>query len=361
MEGKSARFALLAAVAPTAWGTTYFVTSHLLPPGRPLFAAMVRALPIGLALLAIRRELPKGIWWWRAIVLGLCNIGMFMPLLFLGAYRLPGGLAATLQAMSPLAVMAIAWLLIAERARLAAVVGAIAGLAGVALLVTGSPGSVDLLGLAAGLGSVLVSALGFVLIKRWKAPTDMLTLVSWQLVVGGLALVPIAFLVEGAPPPIDGKALAGFAWLSVVGTGLAYFCWFTALTRLPAGAVSLIGLLNPVVGTVLGVVLAGEAFGWVQALGTALVLGGVLAGQPAIWARVSRARRIAAAERPESGIPSLHANSSEGHRVVDGLRPCCALAGDAGPARRARGSVAGGAGEDRHDGVGRRAVRRRGR
>ncbi len=48
---------------------------------------------------------------------------------------------------------------------------------------------------------------------------------------------------------------------------------------MPAGAVSLVGLVNPVVGTLLGVAFAGEVFGWPQALGMALVLGGVVAGQ----------------------------------------------------------------------------------
>ena len=57
---------------------------------------------------------------------------------------------------------------------------------------------------------------------------------------------------------------------------------------MPAGAVSLVGLLNPVVGTALGVVVAGELFGWVQALGMLLVLGGVVAGQPATAAAIRR-------------------------------------------------------------------------
>jgi probable blue pigment (indigoidine) exporter len=152
-----------------------------------------------------------------------------------------------------------------------------------------SPGEVSALGLAAALGSVVVSAFGFVLIKRWPAPVDMLTLVSWQLVAGGLLLLPIGLLVEGAPPSVDASAVAGFAWLAVVGTGLAYYCWFRGLAAMPAGAVSLVGLLNPVVGTALGVVVAGELFGWAQALGMLLVLGGVVAGQPAA-AAVIRAR-----------------------------------------------------------------------
>ena len=262
MESIRLRVLLLTAVAPAAWGTTYVVTEQLLPPDRPLFAATVRALPVGLVLLALLRRRPHGIWWWRTLVLGACNIGLFFPLIFLAAYQLPGGLAATVQAASPLAVMAHGAARAGRAPRHAS--GSAprwSAWSASALLVLRSPGEVSMLGLAAALGSVLVSAFGFVLIKRWPAPVDMLTLVSWQLVAGGLLLLPIGLLVEGAPPAVDAPALAGFAWLAVVGTGLAYYCWFRGLAAMPAGAVSLVGLLNPVVGTALGVVVAGELFG----------------------------------------------------------------------------------------------------
>ena len=270
---------LLVAVAPAAWGTTYIVTEKFLPPDRPLFAAVVRALPVGLALLSWRRQLPRGDWWWKAAVLGLFNIALFFPLIFVAAYYLPGGLAATVQASSPLAVMALAWLVIGERAAPARIGAALIGLAGVTLLVLKSPDGVTTLGLAGATGSVLVSALGFVLVKRWSPPVDMITLVSWQLVVGGLVLLPVALVVEGAPPAVDLPAVLGYAWIAIIGTGLAYVCWFTGLRALPAGAVSLVGLVNPVVGTALGVAFAHEAFGTVQAIGVLLVLGGVALGQ----------------------------------------------------------------------------------
>lgn len=290
METISRRSLLVTAVAPIAWGTTYLVTAELLPPDRPLFASVARALPAGLLVLAFRRRLPHGDWWWKATLLGLCNIGLFFPLLFLAAYELPGGLASTLQATSPLAVMALAWVVLRERAGLRRLGAGLVGLVGVALLVARAPDHVSVVGVVAAFASVLVSAYGFVLVKRWSAPVDMLTLVSWQLVVGGLALVPVALLVEGAPPAIDVSAATGFVWLAGVGTVLAYVCWFHGLALLPAGAVSLVGLLNPVVGTALGVLVSGELFGWAQALGMLLVLGGVVAGQ-------SSARR----RRGESG------------------------------------------------------------
>src|SRR6476660_2501479 len=91
METTTWRALALTAFAPAAWGTTYLVTERLLPPDRPLLSATLRALPTGLVLLTVCRRLPSREWWWRAVVLGLCNIGLFFPLLFLAAYRLPGG------------------------------------------------------------------------------------------------------------------------------------------------------------------------------------------------------------------------------------------------------------------------------
>ena len=281
--------ALSTAVAPVAWGTTYVVTANLLPDGRPLFAAVTRALPAGLILLALSRQLPQGRWWWRALVLGLLNFAAFFPLLFLSAYRLPGGVASTVQAASPLVVMALAWLVLREIPGRLRVLGGLVGLVGVGLLVLRSTSSIDSLGLLAAGGSVLCSALGFVLVRRWPAPVDTLTLVSWQLVVGGLALVPLSLVVEGPPTAERSRAGGGLLWLAGVGTVLAYACWFRGLARLPAGTVSLIGLLNPVVATSLGIVVAGEPFGAVTILGMSLIAAGVLLGQPAFAIR-QRAR-----------------------------------------------------------------------
>ena len=300
VETFSWRTIAVTAVAPIAWGSTYFVTDHFLPPDRPLFAAVVRALPAGLLLLALRRRLPTGVWWWRSFVLGLFTIGLFFPLVFLAGYHLPGGLAATLTATSPLVVMGVARLALGERAGATRVAAALVGLVGVTLLVLRSPDGVDLVGVLAAAGAVLVSAVGFVLVKRWPAPAedpfDLVTLVSWQLLAGSLVLLPVSAVVEGPPPSVDLPAVAAFLWLGLVGTALAYVCWFHGLTRMNAGSVALVGLLNPVVGTGLGVALAGEAFGPVQGLGMALVLGGIVAGQR-VGRRTSPTRPVRPGDR----------------------------------------------------------------
>ncbi len=102
------------ALAPMVWGTTYAVTTKLLPPNHPLFAALLRSLPMGLLAVGVTGVLPRGDWWWKIAVLGGLNIGTFLPLLFIAAERLPGGVAATLAAAQPLAVAGLSVVLLRE-------------------------------------------------------------------------------------------------------------------------------------------------------------------------------------------------------------------------------------------------------
>jgi probable blue pigment (indigoidine) exporter len=289
MEG-NARVLAAAAIAPIAWGSGYYVTQTYLPPDRPLFGAAVRALPFGLLLLALRPGLLRGAWWWRTAALGVLNFSAFFTLIFVASYRLPSGVAATLTATSPLVVMALAWPIAGERPRRASLIAAGVGIAGVGVLVLRGGVSLDPLGVLASLAAVACSSLGFVLVKAWRPPVELLTFTAWQLVFGGLVLVPIALAVEGAPPALDAGALGGFAYLGLVGTVLAYVVWFRGFRTVSAAAISLVGLLNPVAGAIVGVTLGHESFTGLQLLGMALVLGGVLFGQPAVLAALARIR-----------------------------------------------------------------------
>ncbi|MET7330833.1 EamA family transporter [Nonomuraea sp. NPDC005650] len=271
---------LLTALTPAIWGTTYLVTTELLPPGRPLLAAVIRALPAGLLLVAITRRLPTGVWWWRALVLGALNIGVFFALLFVGAYRLPGGVAATVGAIQPLLVALLSAGLLAERLTLRTTLAAVAGVAGVSLLVLRADARLDALGVAAALGGAVVMALGVVLSKRWQSPAPLLATTGWQLVAGGVLLLPVAFLVEGAPPAtLTGENLAGYAYLAIIGSALAYALWFRGLRLLSATKVTFLGLLSPVVATLLGWLVLGQELTAAQALGALVVLAALVVAQ----------------------------------------------------------------------------------
>ncbi|GGI48479.1 ABC transporter permease [Agromyces flavus] len=270
---------LLTAIAPIAWGSTYYVSREFLPADAPLWGAVLCALPAALLLPVVRPIRPRGAWWWRASILGALNVGVFFALVYLVAQLLPTSVASTVMATSPVAMMLLARLLAGERLRAIPMIGAAIGLAGVVLLLAGDAGAVDPLGVVASVIAMLLSSLGYVLAKRWRDGTDVLAVTWWQLLAGGAMLVPAALLVEGAPRALDGAGVAAFAYVSIVATAIAFVAWFGGLAHLPAGTVGLIGLLNPVTGVLLGVLLAGEVLGGWQVAGLALVLAGILLGQ----------------------------------------------------------------------------------
>ncbi|WP_436531775.1 DMT family transporter [Actinoplanes sp. HUAS TT8] len=284
------RWPLVTALAPIAFGTTYFVTHRYLPAGYPLWGAAIRALPAGLLLLLVHRRLPTGAWWWRSMVLGSLNMGAFFALIYLAAQLLPTSIASTIMATSPVGLMLMAWAALSERPRAAHLAGAGIGVAGVCLMLLTGPVAVDIRGVLASVAAMTMSSLGYVLAKKWSSDIDVFSLTSWQLIAGGVLLVPAAVLVEGGPPPVNGRSLAAFGYVTVVATAIAFSAWFTGLRHLSAGTVGLIGLLNPVTGVLLGTAIAGERLGARQICGLVLVLVGVLLGQPAVqgWLRAVR-------------------------------------------------------------------------
>lgn len=297
---------LVTALAPVVWGSTYLVTTEWLPPDRPLLAGALRALPAGLLLLAVSRVLPSGSWWWRMLVLGTLNIGAFLALLYVAAYRLPGGVAATVIALQPLVVAVLAVALLGERLPRRRLLAGIAGVLGVALLVLNSRATLDPLGVAAGLGAAGTMALGVVLTQRWGRPdgVSLLALVGWLLTAGGLVLVPPALIIEGLPATLSAANLGGYAYLSLIGAALTYPLWFRGISQLGAPVVSFLVLLSPVVAALLGAVALGQTFTAWQSLGFVIVLASVFAGQLPGRGHASPRNRAA------SAAPSSAASSS---------------------------------------------------
>ncbi len=270
---------LLTALAPISWGTTYAVATEFLPAGHPLLVASLRSLPIGILLTIGLRKLPQGVWWWRMLILGGLNIGIFQALLFVAAYRLPGGVAATTGAIQPLIVGLFAWSILSVKPSRLSVIAAIAGFIGVGLLVLGPGAQLDTIGIAAALAGAGAMGLGTVLVKRCQPPVSLMVFTAWQLAIGGLLLLPVALIAEGPFADISRTNLWGFIYLGVIGTGLAYALWFRGINKLSPTAVSYLGLQSPVVATLVGYVFLQETFTAVQLAGVAVVLISVVIGQ----------------------------------------------------------------------------------
>ncbi len=266
------------ALAPALWGTTYLTTTMLLPEDRPLLAATLRALPAGILLLLLCRRLPRGAWWWKSWVLGILNIAAFFALLFIAAYRLPGGVAAIMGGIQPLVIALLASRVLHERLTGRVGIAGATGLFGVCLIVLQAQARLDTIGLLAALGGTLSMASGIVLTKKWGQPAPPLTTTAWQLIAGGLSLLLLMLVIEGLPvAPLTPLNVVGYTYLSVIGTAFAYVMWFRGIAQLAASTTAFLGLLSPVVAILLGWIIADEDLTPVQIAGIVIVLSSISA------------------------------------------------------------------------------------
>ncbi|WP_272519716.1 MULTISPECIES: EamA family transporter [unclassified Providencia] len=279
----------LTALAPIVWGSTYLVTTEMLPAGIPLTLAVLRALPAGLLLILVLRKLPEGIWWLRVVVLSVLNFSLFWWLLFIAAYRLPGGVAATVGAVQPLIVLFLSRWLLNNRLSAVSIMASIAGVFGVAILLLTPNAALDPLGIIAGLAGAFSMAAGTVLSRRWQPPVSALTFTSWQLTAGGLVLLPFAMMFEPALPTLSSLNLIGLGYLTLIGGALTYALWFRGLAILGPSSVASLGFLSPVSAVVLGWFYLNQQLSTLQFIGMVVILLSVWASQRAETRKVTLA------------------------------------------------------------------------
>ena len=270
------RDVILTALAPAIWGSTYIVTTQFLPPDRPFTAALIRVLPAGVLLLLFTRRLPASRDIARLIILSALNIGVFQALLFVAAYRLPGGLAAVLGAIQPLLVMLLAWGVEHRAPARITLWAALAGVVGMALLLLSPQTVFEPVGIVAALLGATCMATGVWLTRRWKMDLPVMALTGWQLILGGIMLLPAAWLIDAPLPTLTLPQWAAYAYLSLAGAFVAYGLWFRGIGRLPSVAVASLGLLSPITAVLLGWIVLSQVMSGTAFVGLVIVLISVL-------------------------------------------------------------------------------------
>ncbi|MEZ9978396.1 DMT family transporter [Vibrio cyclitrophicus] len=272
----------LTAIAPIIWGSTYIVTTEALPPESPLIASTIRSLPAGILLVLISRTGLTGLWWLRMAVLGFLNIGLFFYCLFFAATYLPGGMASMVMSIQPVIVMIMSWYLLSANFSSQQLTASVLGILGVGLLVLNSSAEINIEGVATAILGTLSMALGVVLTKKWGRPTGMTMLgfTGWQLLFGGIILLPVSLWLEGVPNQLTSINYLGYGYLSLIGAVLGYFLWFRGIEKLPTVTVSFLGFLSSVSACFLGYLILNQTLTWPQLLGASVILFSIVLATP---------------------------------------------------------------------------------
>ena len=275
---------LLLLASAAIWGLNWPVMKFLvgeLPP--TTIRASTGIAGAVLAFLAARwQQEPGGIpvaMLPRLVLLSLLNITSWLGLATLALLWLPTSEAAILSYTMPVWSIFFAWPILGERPSAMRVGGLALSLAGCILLVAGQPlqaSRAELPGILLILAASILFALGTVLSKRLPLPLPPVTNTAWQLLLGSLPLVAVAFALDRPwQLHVTPLAWAALFWSALFALCLGYLAWFGALARLPASTSAIGTLLIPVVAVLAATLLLGEPLGLRQLAALALTLTGV--------------------------------------------------------------------------------------
>lgn len=287
---------LLLVLLSLLWGASFLfvglAVGHL--PTLTIVALRVAlaALALGLVLRATGQSLPAGAPVWRAfLAMGLLNNVIPFCLIVWGQSQIAAGLAAILNATTPLFTVLAAHALTADdRLTPARALGVVAGFGGAAVMIgpAAAQGGGPLLAQLAVLGAALSYGLAGIFGRRFRClGVAPMATATGQLTASALLLVPLALLLDrpwtiAVPPPQVWAAILGLALLS---TALAYVLYFRILSVAGATNLSLVTFLIPVSAIWLGWLVLGERLEPRQFAGMALIALGLSLIDGRLWRR----------------------------------------------------------------------------
>lgn len=259
---------LLAMIPAFFWGTTYAVTQYSLTSWPSLLLGTLRALPAGLILFAIKPSVPTRGNWKPLLAIGVVNIAAFFSLIFVMALTLPSAISGVGMISVPVFAMGYHWLV---NRSAPSVIQLISGalLVGLAWLLF-DPQSIALnpRGLIAMLAAIGCIILGSSLTKSMGGKIHWWTVLTWQLLLGGIALglATTAHAVINPKPYFDavsqlnGLNIGGLIWITILNTAFSYSLYVWLLQRMSIVDFTFGGIANPVAGIVCGGFLMHEVY-----------------------------------------------------------------------------------------------------
>ncbi|MGI8999784.1 MAG: DMT family transporter, partial [Candidatus Limnocylindria bacterium] len=249
-----------------------------------------------LVLLAfIRVPMPRGLGEWLPLfVLGAVNAAIPIFLISWGEQFVDSGTAAVLNSLTPIFSLVIAGIVLrVEPVTALRVGGLVLGFLGAALLASRE---LDLRADTSGLigaGAVVLAALSYAVGASYARhrirSTHRYVVAGGTLVFAAIDMVVLAFITDGGvimPTQLD--TIVAVAWLGLLGSFVAYVCFFFLIEHLGATVASMVTYIFPVVGVALGVLLLNELMDVRLLVGTALVLAGIIVVTLRYDAAVSR-------------------------------------------------------------------------
>ena len=267
---------LALAILSLTWGYTWVVAKQALVYAPPFAFAAERCVGGALALLLAVKLMGRPLRLTApgpTIAIALTQVTGFMAFQTWALVEGGPGKTAVLIFTMPIWTLLIAWPVLGERIRGKQWLAALCTLSGLVFIIEPWDMQSSLFSKFLGVMAALCWAVGTVLIKRlrFRQPVELLSLTTWQMVLGAIPLVLLAVIIPERPTDWSVSYAGILIFMSVISTAMCWWLWITILDRVPAWEASLSVLGTPVVAIISSRMMLGEEFKFSEAMGILLI------------------------------------------------------------------------------------------
>lgn len=267
------------------WSSAFTSARIIVADAPPLAISSIRFFIAGAIGVLIARALGQS-WQltpsqWRAtLIFGLCQNALYLGLNFTAMTTIEASLASIIASSMPLIVALLGWAALGDKLSPLAVLGLIAGFAGVILIMGGRlSDGVDLFGILLCVIGALALAIATLAVRGASSGGNMMMIVGLQMFVGAIVLFFASLIFETWTFNWTPRMLTALTY-TILAPGLfATWIWFALVARIGAVKAATFHFLNPFFGVAIAAWILDEHLGVTDIVGVAIIAAGILAVQ----------------------------------------------------------------------------------
>lgn len=264
------------------WSSAFTSAKIIVSSAPPLSALSLRFLVSGLLAIGIGWLLGQSLkltssQWKATIIFGMCQNSIYLGLNFIAVQRIEASVAAIIASTMPLIVAFLGWIIFRDKLKPLAMFGLVLGFIGVLIIMNTRIQNINDLGAISlcVLGAISL-AIATLSVKNATSGGNLWIIVGYQMIIGSIALLPFALLLEEINIAWSFKLIIAFFYTTLIPGLLATWVWFVLVSKVGAVKGATYHFLNPFFGVLIAYIILKESIGLSDYIGVIVVSVGII-------------------------------------------------------------------------------------
>ena len=264
------------------WSSAFTSAKIIVSSAPPLSALSLRFLVSGLLAIGIGWLLGQSLkltssQWKATVIFGMCQNSIYLGLNFIAVQRIEASVAAIIASTMPLIVAFLGWIIFRDRLKPLAIFGLVLGFIGVLIIMNTRIQNINDLGAISlcVLGAISL-AIATLSVKNATSGGNLWIIVGYQMIIGSIALLPFALLLEEINIAWSFKLIIAFFYTTLIPGLLATWVWFVLVSKVGAVKGATYHFLNPFFGVLIAYIILKESIGLSDYIGVIVVSVGII-------------------------------------------------------------------------------------